>query len=114
MTNSITARHEAAVAAGRVERDAAQLAVVERLARLETGSRSIAWRANPPRSAGCSAVARVKAPIRGLYIHGDVGRGKTMLMDLFFEVSRCCASVARISTNSCSTCTSACTPCARR
>jgi cell division protein ZapE len=88
MTNSITARYAAAVAAGRVERDAAQLAVVERLARLETRiaqhrlarkSSSLGWLFGGRESR--------EAPIRGLYIHGDVGRGKTMLMDLFFEAS---------------------------
>jgi len=88
MTNSITARYAAAVAAGRLERDAAQLAIVERLARLETRvaqhrlarkSSSLGWLFGGRESR--------EAPTRGLYIHGDVGRGKTMLMDLFFEAS---------------------------
>ena len=88
MTNSITARYAAGVAAGRVERDAAQLAVVDRLARLEARiaehrlarkSSSLGWLFGSRETA--------QPPIKGLYIHGDVGRGKTMLMDLFFEAS---------------------------
>ncbi|MDE1972716.1 MAG: AFG1 family ATPase [Hyphomicrobiales bacterium] len=88
MTSSITARYAAGVSAGRIEHDAAQVAVVQKLARLEAEiaeyrlarkSSSLGWmfgnRANGP--------TRVK----GLYVHGDVGRGKTMLMDMFFDAS---------------------------
>lgn len=32
--------------------------------------------------------AKQVTPPQGLYIHGDVGRGKTMLMDMFYELSR--------------------------
>jgi len=31
--------------------------------------------------------ARPRAPIKGRYIFGEVGRGKTMLMDMFFDAS---------------------------
>ena len=88
MPSSITGQYAAAVAAGRVERDPAQLTVVERLARLEDEivehrlarkSSSLGWlfagRSNKP------------ALLKGLYIYGEVGRGKTMRMDLFYEAS---------------------------
>jgi cell division protein ZapE len=88
MPSSITARYAAGVAAGRIERDAAQLAVVGRLARLEDEivehrlarkSSSLGWL--------FGARGAKPAPLKGLYIYGEVGRGKTMLMDLFYEAS---------------------------
>jgi cell division protein ZapE len=88
MATSITARYASGVAAGTVERDAAQLAVVERLAQLE--ARLVEHRlARKSSSLGWMFGSRAKqqSRIKGLYIHGDVGRGKTMLMDLFFESS---------------------------
>jgi len=88
MASSITARYAAGVAAGRVEHNAAQLAVVDMLARLE--ARIVEYRlARKSSSLGWMFGSREKrqAPLKGLYIYGDVGRGKTMLMDLFFEAS---------------------------
>ena len=88
MASPITARYAAGVAAGTVEGDAAQIAVVEMLARLE--ARIVEYRlARKSSSLGWLFADREKkqARLKGTYIHGDVGRGKTMLMDLFFEAS---------------------------
>jgi cell division protein ZapE len=87
MASSITAQYAAGIEAGKVERDPAQLAVVDRLARLEGDiiqhrlarkSSSLGW---------LFARDKKQASLKGLYIYGEVGRGKTMLMDLFYEVS---------------------------
>jgi len=88
MTNSITAQYAAGVAAGRVESDAAQLAVLEKMARLET--RIAEYRLTRKSSSlGWLFASRERAlpRIKGIYLYGDVGRGKTMLMDFFFETS---------------------------
>jgi cell division protein ZapE len=88
MSTNLTARYAALVAAGEIERDAAQRGVVGILAALESRiaehrlarkSSSLGWL--------FGARERAQAPIKGLYLFGDVGRGKTMLMDLFFESS---------------------------
>jgi cell division protein ZapE len=87
MASSITAQYTAGVAVGKVERDPAQLAVVDRLARLEGDiiehrlarkSSSLGW---------LFARDKKQTLLKGLYIYGEVGRGKTMLMDLFYEAS---------------------------
>jgi cell division protein ZapE len=88
MVSSVTALYAASVAAGRIGSDAEQLAVVDRLARLEAHIREYRL-ARKSSSLGWLFGARDnKNPrLKGLYIYGDVGRGKTMLMDLFFEAS---------------------------
>jgi len=88
MANSVTAHYAAGVAAGTVESDAAQLAVIEKMARLEA---RIAEHRLARKSSALgwlfASRERTLPPIKGLYIHGAVGRGKTMLMDCFFETS---------------------------
>jgi cell division protein ZapE len=83
----LLARYEALVAAGAVERDEAQLAIVEKLERLAL---DLARRPVRERKAGLFSFLRrrpAEAPPapRGVYIWGPVGRGKTTLMDLFFD-----------------------------
>jgi cell division protein ZapE len=88
MVSSVTTQYAAGVAAGRVESDDAQLAVIGMMARLE-GRIAEQRLARKSSALGWLFANRSNAlpPIKGLYIYGDVGRGKTMLMDLFFEAS---------------------------
>ena len=88
MPASISVQYAARIAAGKIERDVAQLAIVERLAQLEKElaehrlarkSSSLGWL--------FGSRARDRDTIKGVYIYGEVGRGKTMLMDLFFDAS---------------------------
>jgi len=88
MASSVATCYDANVAAGRIERDEAQIAIVEKMTRLEQrvlehrparNSSALAWL--------FASRERAQPPIKGLYVYGEVGRGKTMLMDLFFESS---------------------------
>jgi cell division protein ZapE len=84
--DSIHHKLEALVAAGERQRDPAQFAIARRLDHLTTELLA----SRPSRKAnalGWLFAARKKdhAPVKGLYIHGGVGRGKTMLMDMFFD-----------------------------
>jgi cell division protein ZapE len=73
------------VASGQLEADPAQAAAIERLHRLteQLGRTRLARKSS---ALGWLFGAKAEKPqeIRGLYIWGAVGRGKTMLMDLFF------------------------------
>ena len=88
MSASISVQYAARVAAGKIERDSAQEAVVADLARLE---KRIAQHRLARKSSSLGWLFGTRAceteDIKGLYIFGEVGRGKTMLMDLFFAAS---------------------------
>ncbi len=73
-------RYAALIASGELKPDPAQAAAAERLSALATELEvtpkrgSILWR----------ALGRTPEPPRGVYMWGGVGRGKSMLMDLFY------------------------------
>ena len=83
---SFRAHHQALVESASIEPDAAQQEVAEAFSELEDRLA----RYKPLRKHGLLGrlfVDKDHSPPRGLYVHGDVGRGKTMLMDLFFQHS---------------------------
>jgi cell division protein ZapE len=88
MPTDIRTQYESLLAAGEIERDAAQEQVLDLLAGLESRLRERRL-ARKSSSLGWLFGARERRdePLRGLYLYGDVGRGKTMLMDLFFAAS---------------------------
>ena len=85
MPGTLQRRYSERVARGEIERDPAQIEAVKKLDALcATLIESQMARKSSP--LGWLFGGRKAAePPRGLYIWGSVGRGKTMLMDLFFD-----------------------------
>jgi cell division protein ZapE len=79
-------QYQSLVSSGAIEADPAQARAVEALGALD----SLLASYKPPKKQGF--LGRLfggsdPEPPQGLYVHGEVGRGKTMLMDLFFDTS---------------------------
>jgi cell division protein ZapE len=88
MSDTFSTRYAALVAAGKIEPDPGQAVLVRHFVALERRleeyrlaqkSSSLGWLFGKRNKVG--------SPVKGLYIYGEVGRGKTMLMDLFFSTS---------------------------
>lgn len=84
--SSVAQRYAQLIDRGEITDDPGQRPVVDaldrlisdiRVKRLQRKSSALGWLFAKNRAA--------QEKITGLYIHGDVGRGKTMLMDIFFE-----------------------------
>ncbi|MBP7816640.1 MAG: AFG1 family ATPase [Phenylobacterium sp.] len=80
MASSLQAAYDARLASGAIRPDPAQAAGLAALLRLEGDLQS----AEP---SGLTAFFRKPEAQRGVYLWGPVGRGKSMLMDLFFEAA---------------------------
>jgi cell division protein ZapE len=83
-SDAFRSQYQALLSSGAIEPDAAQADIADAFADLE---RRLAGY-KPVRKQGLLGrlfADKDEPPPRGLYVHGDVGRGKTMLMDLFFQ-----------------------------
>ena len=88
MPDTFSTRYAALIAAGKIEADPGQAMLAAQLAALarRLDQRRLARKSS---SLGWLFAKRQQAdpPLQGLYVYGEVGRGKTMLMDLFFAAS---------------------------
>jgi cell division protein ZapE len=85
-SDTFLSQYQELISSGAIEADPAQAEVADAFASLE--QRLAGYK--PQRKQGL--LGRLFAdknggPPHGLYVHGEVGRGKTMLMDLFFQAS---------------------------
>ena len=86
MSETLLQRYRSLIENGRIAADPAQALAVEKLQLL---ANRLASYPPPARTDRFSFFTRRRGELpRGLYLFGGVGRGKTMLMDLFFETVR--------------------------
>lgn len=85
---SVVEQLRAMTEAGTLQPDRYQLRVAEKLDRILTELKARRPAAKKSALGWMFAQKRKpQIPIQGLYVHGSVGRGKTMLMDLFFKLA---------------------------
>ena len=80
MPGQFRAAYEQRLSSGEMQADAGQAGAVAALDRLET-------ELSEAKTTGIAALFKKPEPVRGVYLWGPVGRGKSALMDLFFETS---------------------------
>lgn len=83
MANDIIGSYRRRLALREIEPDPAQASAVDALQAL--AQRLAGWKRGRTGLLSIFGLGNGDAPPKGLYLHGGVGRGKTMLMDLFFE-----------------------------
>ena len=101
LNGAIRTAYDATLARGELERDAHQATVVQKLdqlnerlatykpsAQMSVNLLGKLWPGKWLLSDSASAATTSKPSATGVYLHGSVGTGKTMLMDLFFD--HCC------------------------
>jgi len=87
VTQTPSDRYRALVEEGHLAYDEAQAKVAERLTRLSTELVNRRMAEKKSNLGWLFARRHKEAPLKGLYVWGQVGRGKTMLIDLFFEAT---------------------------